>query len=124
MSIHILEAYRKLANFERCLFRHDYALLYSTVRACPVLRVPMFPDVTERVCAALDMATIWYWKEVRCLQRSAALSCLLRAHGIPAQMVIGAQITPFKSHAWVEVDNCVVGDRPHARELYAVLDRV
>ena len=77
----------------------------------------------ERICAAVDMACIWYWKEVLCLQRSAVTACLLKRHGVPAQMVIGAQQIPFRAHAWVEVDGSVVNDKPYTPEMYAVLDR-
>ena len=77
----------------------------------------------ERICSAVDLACIWYWKEALCLQRSAATSCLLKSHGIFAQMVIGAQQLPFKAHAWVEVDGRVVNDKPYVPEMYTVLDR-
>ena len=80
-------------------------------------------DAVDRVCLAVDMACIWYWKEVLCLQRSAATSCLLKSRGVFAQMVIGAQQLPFKAHAWVEVEGRVVNDRPYVTEMYAVLDR-
>jgi hypothetical protein len=70
------------------------------------------------------MACIWYWKEVLCLQRSAATVCLLKRHGVAAQMILGAQQMPFKAHAWVEVDGLVVNDKPYLREMYAVLDGV
>ena len=42
---------------------------------------------------------------------------------VPAQMVIGSQQMPFRSHAWVEVEGRVVNDKPYMREMYAVLDR-
>jgi len=71
----------------------------------------------------LTLVCIWYWKEVRCLQRSAVTACMLRRYGVTAQMVIGAQQLPFKAHAWVEVDGCVVSDRPYMQEMYLVLDR-
>lgn len=38
-------------------------------------------------------------------------------------MVLGAQGTPFKAHAWVEVNGIVVNDKPYMSEIYAVLDR-
>jgi hypothetical protein len=38
-------------------------------------------------------------------------------------MVIGAQLLPFKSHAWVEVDGGVVGDKAYMREIYQPLER-
>ena len=71
----------------------------------------------------MDMAGIWYWKEALCLQRSAALTCLLKRYGVTAQMVIGAQQMPFKAHAWVEVDGRVVNDKSYTPGRYAVLDR-
>jgi hypothetical protein len=69
------------------------------------------------------MACIWYWKEVRCLQRSAATACLLKQFGVTAEMVIGVQQLPFRSHAWVEVDGKVVSDKPYMREMYAIAER-
>jgi hypothetical protein len=81
------------------------------------------PDAIEKICAAVDMACIWYWKEVLCLQRSVATACLLKHYGVSAQMMIGAQQMPFKAHAWVEVDGRVVNDKPYVQEMYAVLDR-
>jgi hypothetical protein len=50
-------------------------------------------------------------------------ACLLKQHGIAAQLVIGAQQMPFKAHAWVEVDGRVVNDKPYMSEIYAVLER-
>jgi len=85
--------------------------------------MPTSADSTERICSAVDVACIWYWKKVRCLQRSAATACLLKRYGVPAQMMIGAQQMPFKAHAWVEVDAMVVNDKPYMREMYSVLDR-
>jgi hypothetical protein len=75
------------------------------------------------ICAAIDMACIWYWKEVRCLQRAAVTTRLLRYHGVAAEMIIGTQQMPFRAHAWVEVEGCVVNDKPYVTEMYDVLDR-
>ncbi len=77
----------------------------------------------DRIVSAINTASIWYWKEVLCLQRSAATTCMLRRHGVAAQMVIGVQQVPFKAHAWVEVGGSVVNDKPYVPEIYAVLDR-
>ena len=77
----------------------------------------------DEICRAVDLACIFYFKRVHCLQRSAAAACLLRTHGISAEMVIGVQQLPFRAHAWVEVDGCVVDDRPYVPEMYAVLSR-
>jgi hypothetical protein len=123
MSLLVLRAYLMLIQFDLCLARGDFQALYSKVQICQRSKTPTSHDPTEQICSAVDMACIWYWKEVLCLQRSAATACLLKRHGVPAQMMIGAQRMPFKAHAWVEVDGRVVNDKPYVREMYAVLDR-
>jgi hypothetical protein len=60
---------------------------------------------------------------VMCLQRSAATTLLLRRHGFKAEMVIGAQILPFRSHAWVEIGGVVVNDKPYMPDIYRFLER-
>ncbi len=122
MSFLTLQAYSKLIYFDFYLGRANFAVLYQKVRDYPIGTSVEVPDATQRICAAVDMACIWYWKEVLCLQRSAATACLLKHYGVPAQMIIGAQQMPFKAHAWVEVNASVVNDRPYMREMYAVLD--
>jgi hypothetical protein len=71
----------------------------------------------------MDIACAFYPKKVLCLQRSAATVLLLRRHGIAAELVIGAQILPFRSHAWAEVDKCPVGDKPYVSRMYQELER-
>jgi hypothetical protein len=119
----VLQAYLKLIHFDCYLAKKNFAALHNKVRSYPIAKKAPPPDAVERICAAMDMACIWYWKEALCLQRSAALTCLLKRHGVSAQMVIGAQQMPFKAHAWVEVDGHVVNDKSYTPELYAVLDR-
>ena len=123
MLILVLRAYLKLIHFDLYLARGNFAALCDKVRNCPIGRAQQPNSAVERICAAVDMASIWYWKEVLCLQRSAVTTCLLRRYGVGAQMMIGAQQVPFKAHAWVEVDGRVVNDRPYMREMYSVLDR-
>jgi hypothetical protein len=123
MSFLVLKAYWKLILFDLFLARRNFAALYNKVREYPVGNQPAAPDVVERICSAVDVACIWYWKEALCLQRSAATACLLKQYGVLAQMVIGAQQIPLKAHAWVEVDGRVVNDKPYTPEMYAVLDR-
>lgn len=123
MSFLALQAYWKLIHFDLYLGRGNFAALYDKVRKYPVGKGVPTPDAVEHICSAVDMACIWYWKEALCLQRSAATACFLRQHGIPAQLVIGAQQMPFKAHAWVEVDGRVVNDKSYLPQIYAVLDR-
>ena len=123
MSLLVYQAYGNLLRFERYLASDDFRALYDRVRNHPLGRRGTAADIVERICSAVDRAAIWYPKRVLCLQRSAATVCLLKAHGVRAQMVIGAQQMPFRAHAWVEVDEHVVNDRPYMREIYQVLDR-
>ncbi len=123
MSFLVLKAYLNLILFDLYLARGDFAAVYEEVRNYPRGELVPAADAVERICHAVDMACIWYWKEALCLQRSAATARLLKKYGVPAQMVIGAQQMPFKAHAWVEVDGRVVNDKPYTPEMYAVLDR-
>jgi hypothetical protein len=123
MSCLILRAYWCLIYFDVHLARGNFSALYYKILDYPTRRATEVPNATEKICTAVDMACIWYWKEVLCLQRSAATTCLLKRCGVPAQMLIGTQQMPFKAHAWVEVNGRVVNDKPYMREMYAVLDR-
>jgi Transglutaminase-like superfamily len=118
-----LNAYAALFHFDLLLRRGNFAAVYDAVRRRPCRRHEHEADTIRRVCSAVDSACIWYWKQVLCLQRSAVTTCLLKDSGIPAQLVIGAQHTPFRAHAWVEVDGRVVNDNSYTNEIYAVLDR-
>ena len=118
-----LQAYTELIHFDWYIRRSDFARLRERVSSCTVASYPGPKIGVIRICSAVDHACIWYWKEVLCLQRSAATACLLKRHGLPAQLVVGAQQIPFKAHAWVEVDGRVVNDRSYIPEMYAVLDR-
>lgn len=123
MSWLVVKAWLELIKAEYFLRRGDFSRLYGRVTTFPINADPSGVKDRERVCHAVDLACAFYFKEVLCLQRSAVTSCLLRRYGIPAQMVIGVQQMPFRSHAWVEVDGEVINDAPHVRDLYMVLDR-
>jgi len=75
------------------------------------------------LCDAVNSAAAWFPKESLCLQRASVLTCVLRLHGIAAQMNIGIRKLPFGSHAWVEVDAEVVGDYKKVPTFYQVIDR-
>jgi RNase P/RNase MRP subunit p29 len=123
MKFLVLRAYWKLIYFDLYVARGNFAELYQRVRNCPVGASTRVIHDTARICAGIDRACIWYWKQVLCLQRSAATACLLKQHGVAAHMMIGAQHVPFKAHAWVEVEGQVVNDRPYMREMYDVIDQ-
>ena len=80
------------------------------------------PRQTESlVCDAVGTAACFYYKPVRCLQRSVVAARLLKKSGIKSCLVIGYRPAPFLSHAWVEVDGRVVNDSPVYKERLHVL---
>jgi hypothetical protein len=121
MLVLVLRAYLELIRVDVRVSRQGFAALYHKVQSTETVRKHASIS-SARMCRAMDLACVWYWKQVLCLQRSAATTCLLRRDGIAAQMVIGTQQIPFAAHAWVEVDGAVVTDKPYMREMYAVLD--
>jgi hypothetical protein len=118
-----LRTFFELLRFHGYLLRNDFPGLYRTVRDYPRKRLLPLENSVERICRCCDIACVCYPTRVLCLQRSAATVCLLRAYGIPAQLVIGVQDLPFKAHAWVEVQGSVVNDKPYTSEMYQALER-
>ena len=123
MARAFVQAYLQLLLLEPYLWRGDFVGLYERVRECPVTGQTLETKAIHKVCEAMDLACIWYWKQALCLQRSAALTCLLRRHGVTANLVIGVQQMPFRSHAWVEVEGRVFNDKSYVSEMFAVLDK-
>ena len=123
MTFLLLRAYVLLLSLERDMSRRNFRGIYRRVKRRQI-QPPRSAASFEDACRALNVACALYFKEVQCLQRSAALVCLLRDLGIPATLVIGAQQLPFRAHAWVEVNRRVINDCISAVELYGVLDRL
>ena len=119
----VVESWGLLLYFEWIMrFRGFKRLLQVIEREGSTPRVDVGFS-SQELCRAVDLACVCYVKQVLCLQRSAATTLLLRRHGWTAEMVIGAKLVPFESHAWVEIDGCVVNDKPYMSELYEVLER-
>lgn len=124
MSFLVLKAYLRLIYFDFYLATDRFASLYRKIRNYPIRKKQQQPGAVDRICSAVDIACIWYWKEALCLQRSAVATCLLRDSGVSALLVIGSQQMPFRAHAWVEVDGQVANDKAHVvKKLYSVLDK-
>ena len=120
----VFESWVLLLRFEWIMRFHEFSKLHRTVLEAPV-RTRIEADLvpSERLSTAMDYACVFYFKRVLCLQRSAATTLLLRRYGWDAEMVIGAQMLPFRSHAWCEINGVVVNDKPYMPEIYQVLER-
>jgi hypothetical protein len=106
------------------MLRGQAATLKDKVRLWPLADRTMSSEEIDRVCYAMDMACIWYRREVLCLMRAAATTSVLRDYGEKVEMVIGTQIMPPRTHAWVEKNGRVVNDKPYMREKYLVMEQI
>lgn len=116
-------AFIELLRVDIRLARRGFPVVYEHVRNSPVRRGRVSARTDAQICHAVDLACVFYFKQVRCLQHSAAATSLLRRAGFFAEMVIGVQPSPFRAHAWVEVGGRVVNDKPYTSALYTVMER-
>ena len=124
MNTLAFEAWRLLFRFEWATHGQGFKEILRLVRKESTRVEPVGGILpVETLCRAIDYACVFYFKPVLCLQRSAATALLLRRHGWPAEMVLGAQMFPFRSHAWCEIAGEVVNDKPYMQEIYRVLER-
>jgi hypothetical protein len=122
MSI-TFEAYRELLILEYPLCRRDFAAIHDRVRRTPLRNPRKIAYKPTEICRAVDLAAVFYFRKVLCLQRSAATVCLLKRYGFAAQLVIGVQHLPFAAHAWVELEGAVINDKSYMSDMYSVLER-
>jgi hypothetical protein len=100
--------------------------LHRVARALRVrdgMRAPTDTRVVARTRAAVDRAAKLYFKRAWCLQRSVVTALLLRARGLPAELVVGVRSAPFMAHAWVELDGKVVNDAASVETFYQEIER-
>jgi hypothetical protein len=118
----VVAAFLGLAIFDAILSLLSLKSLCSCVRLWPVKQARFASSsAIGQVCDAVQRACVWYPKRTLCLQRSAVTTCLLRAYGISARMMIGIRPMPFLAHAWVEADGSVINDWPRVKKFYRPL---
>jgi hypothetical protein len=120
----VLESWLLLLYFDLVMNQGNFKALHDTVRKYKVN--PLIRNTScsaEALCHTVDLACVFYFKPVMCLQRSATTVLLLRRYGWNAEMVIGAQRVSLKSHAWVEIAGTIVNDKPYMLDIYQVLER-
>lgn len=105
------------------VFRGFAALRSFAARVKPLHRGESQSFSVWEICRAMDYACIFYWKPVLCLQRSTATAIILKRYGYSATVVIGAQVLPMRSHAWVEVGSEIVNDKAYVASRYKILER-
>ena len=119
----VVRAYGMLLYFDFVLARNNFGSLRHAIHNFPAANRLPEPEAVPRICRAVNIACICYWKQALCLQRSAVTVFLLRSAGTAAELLIGAKMLPLKSHAWVAIDGQVVNDKSYVCETFAVIDR-
>lgn len=112
-----------LLAFDLFCLGKNFPRLYRLLRRTKAANVEYRNDAVEQICGAVNRACVWYPKTVLCLQRSVVTTYLLRRLGVPANVVFGAQIIPFKAHAWTEVGREAVNEKTDVKKHYTVWDR-
>lgn len=120
----VLESYLLFIRMEWYITFRGLGALERLVRNCHFENNGAEDRSSEQIARAVDLACVFYPKRVLCLQRAAATVLILRRRGYNASLVLGAQMIPFSSHAWVELDGMVFGDKPYVTESFRVLDRI
>jgi hypothetical protein len=123
MKRRVFESWLLLLYVDCVMSFHGFPRVHEIVRK-RLVRARQLPavDVSE-LCRGMDLACVFYVKRVLCMQRSGATTLLLRRYGQRAEMIIGVQLIPFRSHAWVEIDGHVVNDKPYMRLVFQELER-
>jgi Transglutaminase-like superfamily len=119
----VVQIWLLLLYFDWLMHFRGFQGLRTVVRARQARLGSEVHESDRELSHAADLACVFYFKPVLCLQRSAATTVLLRRHGWEAEMVIGAQLLPFRSHAWVEINGRVVNDQPYITQIFQVLER-
>ena len=123
MTKYVLQALWQLIVCEWSMRRGGFRALEERLVTSSVQTSAAVQPTAEILCRAIDRACVLFLKSVLCLQRSTATTLLLRRYGFHAYLVIGAQILPFQSHAWVELDGRIVNDKAYVADIYRELQR-
>jgi hypothetical protein len=119
----------KLQTCQAVFWLATYSLVVKVKGFAGIRRLLQIPTATaisgmdqscEQVCQAVDRAQTFLFQQALCLQRSVVIARLLRQRGVAAELVIGAHLMPFKSHAWVEVNGRVVNDSQNVQRYYEI----
>lgn len=112
-----------LIAYDVTLLLGKFKTVHGLVRRWKVAKTTASPELTDQIAHAVNLACVCYPKQVLCLQRSSVMTCLMRRYGIAAEMVLGAQKTPFAAHAWVETDGRPISEKANVQTRYNVWER-
>ncbi len=106
------------------LYRVGMKWIWRTLQPRTGHELPASTAHVAALASALDCASAFYVKPVKCLQRAVAATWYLRARGYACLLVVGAHVARKEGHAWVEVGGEVLGDPRRLRRFFRPLARV
>lgn len=118
LTLLVMHAFVRLASF---------ATLKRVITRVPALwQVPSGKHVSATIAlvAAVRRARRVGPSDAKCLSAAATCAVLLRARGLPAEVVIGVRNAPFEAHAWTELYGAVVDDDASVVSNYAAITRI
>jgi hypothetical protein len=124
MIILVLRAFKELIFYDILTKLGGFKQARSRVLLTSRKELHAAPETVKRVVDSVDIASVFYYKRVMCLHRSFAAVRLMRKSGVKAELIIASRPLPFLSHAWVEVDNQIVNDKPGYKRKLQVLERI
>ena len=123
MKLVIVESWLTLFLVDLTLRLRGFNTLHRLLRKREVRQIRRRVLSSQELSHAMDLACVFYFRQVSPLERSVAAALLLRRHCWPAALILGVQIFPYESYAWVEVEGRIVNDQPNLLEVYEVLER-
>lgn len=124
MKLLVLLAFKELMLYELHTGLGGFKRVRNYVQRTNRKQLDAPTETVKRVVDAVDIASVFYFKRVMCLHRSFAAVRMLRRSGVDAQLIIASRPLPFLSHAWVEVNNQIVNDKPGYKRKLHVMERI
>lgn len=78
----------------------------------------------DQLVRSMNGACMLYWKRTKCLEWGVALVLLGFEYGFDLRLFIGVQNRPFYAHAWVQLNDQVIGDDQCLPEQLAVIRKI
>jgi hypothetical protein len=115
-----MEALWTLLEFDLISTR-EFRTIQNRMSRTPTRAASPNSAVISAVIGAVNRGCRYYPKTPACLQRSLALTAMLRRRGVAADVKIGIRQPPFESHAWVEIGGSVINDASNVRETFQTI---
>jgi Transglutaminase-like superfamily len=125
MTGYVLRAFADLVFYDLLVALLGFPTIRRVVKRTVVKETHEATGETiATICDAVDVASCFYFKQVRCMHRSFVAVRMLRKSGVSAELIIGSRPIPFVSHAWVEVAGRIVNDKQGYKRRLMVMERM